>query len=100
MKILPAGHKLLIKPVEIEEKTKSGIYLARDKERYQEATTEGTVVAIGPTAYKKVDDGTIWVSVGDKISYGKYAGALVVDPETEEKFIVIHDVDVVAILKD
>lgn len=100
MKILPAGHKILVKPKPVEEKSKGGIILALDKERYLEATTEGTVLAIGPTAYKKVDDGTVWCEVGDKISYGKYAGALIVDEETNEKFVVIHDVDVVAILKD
>lgn len=103
MIIEPAGHKILIKPKPVEEKTKSGIILAREIERYQEATTEGTVVAIGPTAYKKVDDGTPWCKVGDKISYGKYAGArLTIENQdgVEEDFVVIHDVDVVAILKD
>jgi chaperonin GroES len=100
MQIFPAGHKILVKPKPVEEKSKGGIILARDTERYAEATTEGTVLAIGPTAYKKVDDGTDWCKVGDRISYGKYAGAFIVDEETNEKFVVIHDVDVVAILKD
>ena len=98
MKIQPAGHKILVKPKPVEEKSKGGIILARDTERYQEATTEGTVIALGPTAYQKVDDGTPWVKEGDHISYGKYAGALIVDEETSEKYVVIHDVDVVAIL--
>lgn len=103
MKIEPAGHKILIKPKPVENRTKSGIYLALETERYQEATTEGTVLAIGPTAYKKVDDGTPWCKVGDKVSYGKYAGARITikqEDESEEEFVVIHDVDVVAILKD
>ena len=60
MRIQPAGHKILVKPKPIEEKSKGGIILARDTERYQEATTEGTVVALGPTAYLKVDNGTPW----------------------------------------
>lgn len=103
MIIEPAGHKILVKPRPVEEKTESGIILAIETDRYQEATTEGTVVAIGPTAYKKVDDGTAWCKVGDRISYGKYAGASLVvknDEGKEEKFVVIHDIDVVAILKD
>lgn len=98
MKITPAGHKILVKPKPVETKTKSGIILELNEERYQEATTEGTVVALGPTAYQKVDDGTPWCKPGDRISYGKYAGALLVDEETKEKYVVIHDVDVVAIL--
>jgi len=100
MNILPAGHKILVKPREVEEVSKGGIFLAVDKDRYLEATTEGTVLAIGPTAYKKVDDGSMWCAVGDRITYGKYAGAQVVNEETGEKFVVIHDIDVVAILKD
>ena len=98
MNIQPAGHKILVKPKPVEEKSKGGIILQRDNQRYQEATTEGTVVALGPTAYLKVDDGRPWVKVGDRISYGKYAGALIEDNDTQEKFVVIHDVDVVAIL--
>lgn len=100
MKIQPAGHKILVKPKKVEKVSKGGIILTLDEERYAEATTEGTVLAIGPTAYKKVDDGTVWCKVGDRISYGKYAGAFIVDNETQEKFVVIHDVDVVAILED
>jgi len=98
MNIVPAGHKILVKPKELEKTSKGGIILARDEERYQEATTEGTVVALGPTAYLKVDDGRPWVKPGDYISYGKYAGALIMDEETNEKYVVLHDVDVVAIL--
>ncbi len=98
MNIQPAGHKILVKPKAVETVTKSGIILQVESERYLEATTEGEVIAVGPTAYLKVDDGRPWVKVGDKIIYGKYAGALVLDPNTQEKYVVIHDLDVVAIL--
>jgi co-chaperonin GroES (HSP10) len=98
MNISPAGHKILVKPRPVETKSKSGIILVKDENAYREATTEGTVVAIGPTAYKKVDDGTPWCKVGDYITFGKYAGALVVDEETDDKYVVIHDIDVVAVL--
>lgn len=98
MKIQPAGHKILVRPKPVEKTSKGGIILTIDENRYQEATTEGTVVALGPTAYLKVDDGRPWVQIGDRISYGKYAGALIEDSETQEKFVVIHDIDVVAIL--
>lgn len=100
MNIIPAGHKVLVKPKPVEEKSKGGILLAIDAERYAAATTEGTVVAIGPTAWLKVDDGRPWCKPGDRIIYGKYAGKEIADPETGEKLVVIHDVDVVAILKD
>jgi co-chaperonin GroES (HSP10) len=96
--IIPAGHKILVRPKPVE--TKHGdIILVKDEVRELAATTEGEVVALGPTAYLKVDDGRPWVQVGDKILYAKYAGALAVDPATKENYIVIHDVDVVCVIK-
>lgn len=102
--IVPAGHKVLIRPtpVSTEHKidgTELSLVLPLDVERELAATTEGEIVAIGETAYMKVDDGRPWVQVGDKVIYAKYAGALAVDPATKEKFVVVHDVDIVCIIK-
>lgn len=92
--IIPAGHKVLIRPRPVE-KERSGIILVHDEHRELAATIEGEVVALGETAYLKVDDGRPWVKPGDYVLYAKYAGALVIDPDTEENFVVVHDVDIV-----
>lgn len=97
--IIPAGHKVLIRPLEVAEVSEGGIVLVTDKDRELHATTEGTVVALGETAYLKVDDGRHWVQAGDRVLYAKYAGAMVKDPATEEDFVVVHDVDIVCIIK-
>jgi chaperonin GroES len=97
--LTPAGHKILVRPRPVEERTESGLYLALNEKQHQAATTEGIVVALGPTAYLKVDDGRPWCKVGDEIKFAKYAGALVVDPETKEELVVLIDIDVVAIIK-
>lgn len=97
--IIPAGHKVLIKPKPVE--TKHGVIeLVLDKDRELAATTEGEVIALGETAYMKVDDGRPWVKPGDKVLYAKYAGAMVIDPETQVDYVVVHDVDIVCIIKD
>jgi co-chaperonin GroES (HSP10) len=102
--IVPAGHKILVrpKPVSTQHKvsgTDISFILPKDEERELAATTEGEVVALGPTAYLKVDDGRPWVQAGDNILYAKYAGAMAVDPVSKEKYVVIHDIDVVCVIK-
>lgn len=96
--IIPAGHKVLIKPLEVTTQTESGLFLAVDTERELHATTEGTIIALGDTAYLKVDDGRKWVKPGDKVLYAKYAGSMVKDPDTQEDFVVVHDVDIICII--
>jgi co-chaperonin GroES (HSP10) len=49
--IEPCGHRVLIRPELVEEKTAGGIILATSaKEREQQATMRGTVVAVGINA--------------------------------------------------
>lgn len=98
--IIPAGHKVLIKPRPVETEYAGMIQLVLDKNRELAATTEGEVIALGETAYMKVDDGRAWVKPGDKVLYAKYAGAMVIDPDTKEDYVVVHDVDIVCIIQE
>ncbi len=99
--IIPAGHKVLIKPQLDEALTSTvGLELVFDNTRELASTTLGTVIALGETAYMKVDDGRPWVKPGDKVLYAKYAGAMAVDPDTQEQYVVVHDVDIVCIIKE
>lgn len=66
MSIVPIGERVLIKPVEAEEKTRSGIYIP---ETAQEKKKEGTVVSLGTR-----DDGTtLPLKPGDHVIYGGYS---------------------------
>ncbi len=70
--IRPLEDRIVIKPVEPETKTSSGIYLP---ESAKERPMQGKVVAIGPG--KLLDNGeriTPSVKKGDTVVYGKYAG--------------------------
>ena len=94
--ILPTGGHLLVLPEKVEEKTKGGIYLPKTtQEKEQQAATVGTLVAVGPTAWKDLDDGSAWAEVGNKISYSRYAGVTMLGNDNES-YVLINDNDVLA----
>lgn len=71
-KIKPLGDRVIVKPSEVEEKTKGGIILP---DTAKEKPIEGTIVAVG--AGKIGEDGKLIpmnVKVNDKVLYAKYAG--------------------------
>ena len=96
--ILPTGGHVLVAPEVVEEKTKGGIYMpdtVRDKE--QAAATVGQVIAVGPSAWRDLDDGSPWCSVGDKVSYARYAGVAMKGDDGVE-YVLINDNDILAVL--
>lgn len=95
MKLVPLGDKVVLKQLEAEETTKSGIVLpGQAKEKPQQAE----VVAVGPGGVIDGKEVTMQVKVGDKVIYSKYAGTEV-KLESEE-FIVVKQNDIVAIVTD
>ena len=94
MKIKPLGERVVIKKLEAEEKTKSGIVLTGTaKERPQEAE----VVAVGPGAIVDGNRVAMEVKVGDKVLYSKYAGTEV--KVEEEEYIILKQEDILAIVE-
>lgn len=72
MQIKPLFDRIVIKAVDAEEKTKSGIVLlAKDQEKPQMAE----VIAVGPGGMVDGKDVVMQVKVGDKVLYSKYAGS-------------------------
>ena len=68
----PLGDRVLVEPLEAEEKSAGGIYLP---EAAQEAPREGKVLAVGPG--RILDDGSrapMSVAVGDVVVYTRYGG--------------------------
>ena len=90
----PLGDRVVIRVLEQEEKTASGIFLpdtAKEKPR------QGEVVAVGPG--KLQDDGkrvALDVKVGDKIIFSKYAGTEVKFEGT--KYLIVSERDILAII--
>ena len=90
MKLVPLGDRVVLKQVEAEEKTKSGIILTSQA---QEKPQEATVIAVGPGK----DDVKMEVKVDDKVIYSKYAGTEV--KLDGEEYIVVKQDDILAIVK-
>ena len=94
--IIPTGGHLLVLPDKVEEKTAGGIYIPEtSREKEQQAATSGTLIAVGPGAWTDLDDGQPWASVGDRISYSRYAGVSM-KGQDDEDYVLINDNDVLA----
>lgn len=95
--ITPVGHRVLVKPLPLEQK-KGSIILVHD-ERKEKAQIRGTIVKIGPNAWKAFDGGAPWAAVGDEVCFAQYGGYLIRDPETDEEFRLLNDEDVCAVVR-
>ena len=94
MNIKPLGERVVIKKLEAEETTKSGIVLTgAAKERPQEAE----VVAVGPGAVVDGNRVEMEVNVGDKVLYSKYAGTEV--KVAGEEYMILKQEDILAIVE-
>lgn len=96
--IKPTGWRILIKPDPAETKSPGGIIIQTENRLNRVGQIFGTVVDIGPQAWKQVGDGTPWAKVGDRVSYAKYGGTVLTDPEDGEEYVMLNDQDVWAII--
>lgn len=86
MKIEPMGARVLVRPLEKETMTKSGLVLP---ETAKEKPQQGVVEALGTEEEMLTD-----LAVGDKVLYAKYTGTEV---EVEGiKYLVLEENDVLA----
>jgi co-chaperonin GroES (HSP10) len=92
----PVGHRVLVIPDKLETETESGIVFRSDSKVERGGQIFGTLVAIGPNAWKAFDDGEPWAYVGDKVAYARYSGKHIEDPETDTTYIILNDDDIVA----
>ncbi len=91
-KLQPMADRVLVKPIEKEEMTKSGIYLP---DTAKEKPQEGEVIAVGPG--RMTEDGkrvAMDIKVGDTVIYAKYGGTEIkVD---DEELIILRENDIMA----
>lgn len=95
MKLVPLGDKVVLKQLEAEETTKSGIVLPGQA---QEKPQQAEVVAVGPGGVVDGKEITMQVKTGDKVIYQKYAGTNV--KLDGEEFIIVKQNDIVAVVED
>jgi chaperonin GroES len=94
MKLVPLGDRVVLKHLEAEEKTKSGIVLAgAAKEKPQEAE----VIAVGPGGMVDGKEVKMEVEVGAKVIYQKYSGTEV--KLDGEEYVIVKQSDILAIVE-
>ena len=88
----PLGDRVVIKPSEKEEVTRSGLVIP---DTAKEKPQEGTIIAVGPG--RVADDGkriAMEVKVGDRVLYSKYAGSEYKEDGAE--YLIVRESDVLA----
>lgn len=96
LNIKPLGDRLVVKPLEEDEVTPSGIVLP---ETAKEKPQKGEVLSVGPGA--RDDDGKrieMDVSVGDTILFAKYGGTEI--KLDSDKLLILRESDVLAIMEE
>lgn len=93
MKLIPLGDKVVMKQVEAEETTASGIIL---QAKTQEKPLEGIVVAVGPGGIVDGKEITMQVKEGDRVVYQKYSTTEV--KIGGEEYLMIKQNDILAII--
>ena len=94
MSLKPLNDRVLVKRLESEERTASGLYIP---DTAKEKPSKGEVVAVGPG--KHADDGklvSMAVKVGDMVLFNKYAGTEVKIDGAEH--LVMREDDILAII--
>ena len=94
MQLIPLGDRVVLKQLEAEETTKSGIVLpGQSKEKPQQAE----VIAVGPGGMVDGKEVKMQVEVGQQVIYSKYSGT---DVKLEdEEYIIVKQSDILAVVK-
>lgn len=94
MKLVPLLDKVVLKHLEAEEKTKSGIILTSSA---QEKPQEAEVIAVGPGGVVDGNEVKMQVKKGQKVIYSKYAGTDV--KLGDEEYTIVRQHDILAVVE-
>ena len=95
LNLRPLADRVVVKPVEREEMTKSGIVLP---DTVKEKPQEGIIEAVGNGRYNEQSGVRVAldVKVGDRVMYAKYAGSEVKIDDTE--YLILAEKDILAVV--
>ncbi len=94
MKLKPLADRVVIQPLEAEEKTESGIFIP---DSAQEKQQKGKIVAVGKGRID--DDGNVKaleVKVNDEVLYGRYSGTEI--KVEGDDYLIIKEEDILAVV--
>ncbi len=92
--VKPLADRVVVRPLDREDKTSSGIYLP---DTAKEKPQEGEIIAVGPG---RIEDGqrvALEVKVGDRVIYSKYAGTEI--KVGEDEVLILRESDVLAVVE-
>ncbi|MBA1333976.1 MAG: Heat shock protein 60 family co-chaperone GroES [Firmicutes bacterium] len=94
MNIKPLGDRVVIKVLEKQETTKSGIVLP---DTAKEKPQEGEVLAVGSGEMVDGKRIPLEVKVGDRVIYSKYAGTEI--KKDDQEYLILRQNDILAIVE-
>ncbi len=94
MKLTPLFDRVVLKQLQAEETTKSGIVLTGQA---KEKPSQAEVISVGPGGVVDGKEVKMQVKAGDKVIYSKYSGTEV--DLDGENFIVVKQNDILAIIE-
>ena len=100
--LMPTEYNVLVLPIEVEDKTKGGLYLpdkAIEKEEF--GRVEGNLVAVSPLAFSYAEwpDGARKPQVGDRVMFSKYQATEYRGADAK-KYWLMKDKSIAGILTD
>ncbi len=93
MNVKPLADRVLIKPLEAEERTQGGIVLP---DTAKEKPQKGEIVEVGPGRFEDGKRVPMEVAKGQKVLYGKYSGTEV--KINGDEYMIMRESDILAIL--
>ena len=94
MTIRPLADRVVVKPVEVEETTSSGIILSASSQAKPQIAE---VIAVGPGGVVDGKEVEMYVKVGDKVITGKYSGTEV--KLNKEEYTIVRQSDILAVVE-
>ena len=94
MTIKPLADRVVVKAVEVEETTSSGIILAASA---QEKPQIAEVVAVGPGGMVDGNEVVMYINVGDKVITSQYSGTKI--KLDKEEYTIVKQSDILAIVE-
>ena len=94
MKLVPLGDRVVLKQLDAEETTKSGIVLPGQA---QEKPQQAEIIAVGPGGTVDGKEVKMEVKVGDQVIYSKYSGTEV--KIEDQEYIIVRQSDILAVIQ-
>lgn len=103
MNVEAVAHRIVVKPDPIETErevkgTQSKLIIVQDEKVTRNSQVTGVIVQIGEDAWKAFKPTTehAGLKIGDRVYFARYAGKWIIDPETNDEYLVLNDEDIVA----